>query len=177
MQYICGVRAIEVFQGSAAEVTKAYYAELMKRGPAGVVAVNLMRAQKCSTRAKKYRGGIRGMGSYRSMAYETKNLAMRNLCSCLSAHGKQLRIKFGWKQDPACVFGGSPSWVLYIDLPQGQVSFHSPARLSSEDYVGEWDRERKSEERIVAFCDSVFDREIERGERADSLDGQPLLSC
>jgi hypothetical protein len=152
------MRAREVFEGSDAEVTKAYYASLAKRGAAGDVAINLMRAQKYSTRAKRYRGGIRGVGSFRSMAYATKTWAMENLCRCLSAQGKQLRIKFGWKPDPDCVFGERESWVVYVDLPHGQVSFHSPTRLSSEDYAGEWDREHKSEERILAFCDSVYDR-------------------
>lgn len=150
------MNARDVFEGSEAEVTKAYYAALAARGPAGDVAVNLMRAQKCSTRAKRYRGGIRGVGSYRSMAYETKSWAMVNLCKVLDTHGKQLKIRFGWKPDPTVIFGERPSWVLYIDLPQGQVSFHSPSRLSDHGYAGEWDRERRSEERVLAFCDSVY---------------------
>jgi hypothetical protein len=155
------MKALDVFLGSDAEVTKAYYAALAKRGPAGDVAVNLMRAQKCSTRAKKYRGGIRGVGSYRSMAYETKSWAMENLCKVLAEHGKRLRIRFGWKLDPDVLFGERPSWVLYIDLPQGQVSFHCPSRLSPHDYAGEWDREHRSEERVIAFCDSVFQSRID----------------
>lgn len=141
-----------VFDGSDGEVTRAYYAALARRGPAGEVAVNLFRAQKCSTRAKLYRGGIRGVGSFRRIAYGTKALAMSNLCELLPA----CAIPFGWKQDPECVFGEKASWVLYIDLPQGQASFHSPERLSAHDYPGEWDGEWKSEERILAFCDEVF---------------------
>lgn len=152
------MRAIEIFEGSDSEITKAYYAVLATRGPAGDVAINLMRAQKCSTRAKRYRGGIRGVGSYRSMAYDTKNWAIEKLCDVLEEHGATLGIRFGWKRDPLVVFGERPSWVLYVDLPQGQVSFHSPERLSFHDYAGEWDRERKSEERILAFCDSIYDR-------------------
>ena len=89
------MRAIEVFAGSDAEVTKSYYAILSKRGPAGLVAINLMRAQKCSSRAKLYRGGIRGVGSFRSMAYDTKNWAMSNLCEVLDNHGARLKISFG----------------------------------------------------------------------------------
>lgn len=54
--------AITVFEGSDGELTKTYYAELSKRGPIGEVAMNLFRAQKCSERAKVYRGGIRGKG-------------------------------------------------------------------------------------------------------------------
>lgn len=155
------MRAREVFDGSDAEVTKAYYASLSKRGPAGDVAVNLMRAQKCSTRSKLYRGGVRGIGSFRSMAYETKTWAIQNLCAVLGSHGKRLRIGFGWKLDPDVVFGDRPSWVLYVDLPQGQVSFHCPSRLSDHDYRGVWDGVHKSEERILAFCDSVFDHGLD----------------
>ena len=32
-----------------------------------------------------------------------------------------------------------PMWVLYLDLPTGQVSFHAPARGPGPDYPGEWD--------------------------------------
>lgn len=64
------MKALEVFNGSEGAITRAYYAALEQRGAAGIVAVNLFRAQKCSTRAKKYRGGIRGVGSYRGMAYD-----------------------------------------------------------------------------------------------------------
>ena len=120
-----------------------------------------MRAQKCSTRAKKYRGGVRGLGSYSRLAYETKSWAMENLCGILDKYGRALKIRFGWKQDPDIVFGERPSWVLYVDLPQGQVSFHAPSRLSPHDYGGDWDREHKSEERILAFCDSVYDHGVD----------------
>src|SRR6266446_4011585 len=154
--------AREIFDGSSPETTRAYYAALAKRGPAGDVAVNLFRAQKCSARAKRYRGGIRGVGSYRSMAYSTKSWAMKNLCQVLAAHGDELGISFGWKRHREVVFGARPSWVLYIDLPQGQVSFHSPDRLSAHEYPGEWDRERKSEERILEFCDLIFRSESAR---------------
>jgi hypothetical protein len=170
------MRAQEVFEGSDPETTKAYYASLARRGAAGDIAANLFRAQKCSTRAKRYRGGIRGVGSYKSMSYARKTWAMENLCSCLSAHGKQLRIKFGWKQDPDCVFGDKPSWVIYIDLPQGQVSFHSPTRLSPHGYRGKWDRERKSEERVLAFCDAVWEGTWPKG-RAAACTGGQLSFC
>lgn len=163
------MRARDVFEGSDPEITKRYYAALVRRGAAGEIAVNLMRAQKSSTRAKRYRGGIRGLGSFRSMAYETKTWAMQNLCRCLSAHGQQFRIKFGWKADPDCVFGEKSSWVLYVELPQGQVSFHSPTRLSDDDFGEEWDRERKSEERILAFCDEVNAGEWPAGQVRDQV--------
>ena len=47
--------------------------------------------------------------------------------------------------------------VLYVDLPNGQVSFHSPERFDGPDYLGEWDGLRMSEERIIQFCQEVFD--------------------
>lgn len=153
--------AREVFDGSDADITKEFYSALMLRGPAGAVAANLMRAQKASTRAKRYHGGIRGVGSYSSLAYTNKNNAMIALCKLLEQHGRQLRIRFGWKQDPDVLFDRRVSWVLYIDLPQGQVSFHCPERLSGHDYAGEWDRQRKSEERIIDFCQRVFEQGID----------------
>ena len=69
----------EIYYGSDGESTKALYARLWKLGPVGVIAVNLFRACKCSERAKQYHGGIRGKGSYRSMAYERKQWSIAAL--------------------------------------------------------------------------------------------------
>ena len=145
--------AMEIYLGSDGDATKAFYAELEKAGPIGIVAVNLMRAVKCSTRAKLYRGGIRGRGSYKNMAYDRKQWAMDNLCKVLLAHGESLWINFGWKKDPAQKYH---EWVLYCDLPQGQVSFHTASRGAGPDYLNDWDGQHKSPERIIQFCDSVL---------------------
>lgn len=147
------MKAHEVYNGSEGALTRAYYAALEQRGPAGIVAVNLFRAQKCSTRAKKYRGGVRGVGSYRGMAYDRKAWSMGNLCAALAEHGEALGIAYGWKRDPLAL---TNPWVLYVDLPNGQVSFHSPTRGEGSDYAGEWDAMHASEQRILAFCDGVM---------------------
>jgi hypothetical protein len=146
--------AAEIFNGSDRYATKAYYRELTERGPLGIVAMNLFRAQKCSSRAKVYRGGIRGRGSFKSMAYERKQWSMAELVKTLMSQPHLDGIVFGWKRDEAAQFG--PEWVLYVDLPQGQVSFHSPGRGEGPDYPGDWDRKHRSEKRILAFCDSVM---------------------
>lgn len=145
------MRSREVYQGSDGALTKRYYAELESRGPLGQIAMNLFRAQKCSARAKLYRG--RG---YKSEAYARKSWSMGNLVEILGHAGAAEGISFGWKTDPATVFGNEPSWVLYVDLPDGQVSFHSPHRGAGPEYVGEFDGAHKSEERILEFCDRVF---------------------
>jgi hypothetical protein len=142
-----------VYAGSDGALTRRFYAELEQCGPVGLVALNLFRAQKCSARAKVYRGGVRGVGSYRGMAYERKNWSMHNLCRMLSTHGPALGITWGWKKDPMQSFH---NWVLYVDLPGGQVSFHSAERLDGPDYSADWDRQRKSAERIIEFCDAVL---------------------
>jgi len=149
------VKAIEVYQGSDGDLTKRFYAELEQRGPVGMIAVNLFRAQKCSSRAKVYRGGIRGQGSYRGMAYDRKQWSLNNLCKVLLEHGKALGIAFGWKQDPGQEFH---TWVLYVDLPWniGQCSFHASGRGEGPTYAGDWDGAHKSAERIIHFCDVVY---------------------
>ena len=48
--------------------------------------------------------------------------------------------------------------VLYVDLPQGQVSFHSRVKYDGPEYGGDWDGKYKSEERIVEFADAVVAR-------------------
>lgn len=145
--------AREIYETSDGAETKKFYALLEARGLAGALAVNLFRAQKSSARAKVYRGGVRGHGSYRGMAYDRKDWALRNLCHVLSTQTDG--VKWGWRRDP-----NTPGfeWVLYLELPQGQVSFHSAARYEGPDYAGEWDGQHMSAARILAFCDSVLER-------------------
>ena len=143
-------KALSVYLGSDGELTSRYYAHLKTLGPLGEVAMNLFRAQKCSTRAKVYRG--RGN---KEAAYATKSWSMDNLCTTLAQHAERLGIFYGWRSDTATVFRGVPSWVLYVELPEGQVSFHSPTRGAGPDYEGQWDGAKKSDARIIQFCDRV----------------------
>lgn len=57
-------------------------------------------------------------------------------------------LRWGWKPDPT---QRHAKFVLSVDLPNGQVSFHSPVRHVGPDYEGEWDGER-----IIEFCESVL---------------------
>jgi len=154
------MKAQDVYAGSNGEVTTTYYRLLSAKGPVGLVAVALFRAQKCSHRAKQYRGGSKENGqykSYRQMAYDRKNWSMGELCKALTTH-KDIGIAWGWKEDPA-----APrfSWVLYIDLPTGQVSFHSETRMDGPDYKGDWDGVREaSAGRVLRWCDMVFGGEV-----------------
>lgn len=150
-------RAIEVYLGSDGESTKQFYAVLLARGAAGDIAMNLFRAQKASERAKVYRGGARGRGSFKSLAYDKKTWSMKNLCRVLTWRGAELGIRFGWKEDPETLFGERASWVLYVDLPTGQVSFHAPVRGDGPDYPGEWDQQRgMSVQRVLDYAEAVF---------------------
>ncbi len=145
------MKAAEVFAQNNGEVTRAYYEVLNARGPAGQVAVALFRAQKRSTRAKKYR-----RGKWRHAAYDVKNWSLSEVCRLLKEHGAALSIRYGWKRDP-----NTPGFeqVLYVDLPNGhgQVSFHSAVRYEGPDYAGDWDGHRLSAERIIAYADAVME--------------------
>ena len=143
------MKAIDVYKGSDGAVTKAYYAELEKHGPAGLIAMNLFRAQKCSERAKVYKGRV-----YKDAAYDRKNWSMQNLVNALVEHGAALGIRWGWGLDGQET--DFAPWVLYIDLPQGQVSFHSTRFHEGPSYAGKWDGATgASPLRIVCFCDAV----------------------
>ena len=130
-----------IYTGSNGDATTALYQLLEQRGPIGVVAVNLFRAMKNSERAKVYRGGIPGKGSYRRMAYDRKQWAMNNLCRVLSQYAGELGVVWGWKRDPLEPVHG---WVLYVELPTGQISFHTGARGDGPDFAGEWDGQRRT---------------------------------
>ncbi len=125
-----------VYLGSDGEATKALYERLGAIGPAGAIAVNLFRAQKSSGRAKVYRGGQRGRGSFRGMAYDRKGWALDNLCGGLVEHGEALGLAWGWGEDSKQPVHRH---VLYVDLPAGQVSFHTGSRGVGPNYPGRWD--------------------------------------
>lgn len=175
------MNARAIFEGDDAAKTRAYYAALERRGPIGEFAANLMRAQKASTRAKRYRGGISGVGSFSDLAYQKKSESLIRLCewllsnplevgvkpgawlsyagellSCgesVSLQHPPLSLRWGWKIDPNQPYA---KWVLYIDLPHGQVSFHSTERFGGPDYPAEFDGAHASADRIISFCNFVF---------------------
>ena len=136
--------AKDVFDGSDGRLTVAYYRRLCAIGTQGVVAMNLFRAAKRSARAKEYR-----RGRFSHSAYDVKNYLLQQLCAVLPSSG----LAYGWKLDQ-----NTPGyeWVLYVDLPCGQVSFHSASRLDGPDYAREWDRTHESPWRIMKFCDTVL---------------------
>jgi hypothetical protein len=138
---------LEIFAGSNGQATLDLYARLENLGPIGAVALNLFRAQKASSRAKVYRRRFKGV------AYDKKNWSMKLLCDALSASATELGIEFGWREDPMQEFH---KWVLYVDLPMGQVSFHSAAPLSPERYEKLWDGSKDSAARIIRFVESVL---------------------
>jgi hypothetical protein len=153
------VDALEVYKGTksaGALLTKRYYALLAQLGPVGDVAMNIFRAQKASARAKVYRGGVRGVGSFRAMAYDKKDWSIDQLCKALLAH-PETGITFGWKLDPKMVaLHEAAKWVLYVDLPEGQVSFHNVKRHAGPDYPGDWDGKLNvSGQRIIDFCNRI----------------------
>lgn len=139
-----------IFNQQNGDVTKAYYAKLNGMGLAGQLAVALFRAQKRSTAAKKYRGR-----RFTRDAYEVKNWSLSEICriaGCMSAF--ESSPVWGWKRDPATP---GYEWVLYVELPTGQCSFHSPDRLNGPDFTGDWDSRIPSQTAITRYCDSVWE--------------------
>lgn len=143
------VALMQVYAGSDGAATKALYARLEPLGPAGAVAINLFRAHKASARAKLYRGG-----GHRGRAYDKKEWSLGNVAEILAAHADALHIRWGWKLDPTQAFH---RWVIYVDLPAGQVSFHAAARGEGTDYPGDWDGSREQgPTRICRYVQQVL---------------------
>lgn len=144
----------EIYDGSNGDATMALYKRLDALGPAGTIALNLFRAQKNSSRAKVYRGGLPGKGSYKRMAYDRKNWAITNLTHVLDATAASLGIRWGWHRDDK-----TPGfeWVLYVDIPTGQCSFHTNHRGLGPDYPGQWDGlNGAAHHRIVEWCEQLL---------------------
>ena len=140
------------YYGSHSGKSRSVCARMERAAAVGVVAAELYRAQKASSRAKVYRGKVSDNGpKYRDLAYTRKDDAIRAVTYALAEPGHDLT--WGWGVDSA-----QPTYqdVLYIDLPTGQVSFHAAARYDGPDYPGEWDRTHASETRIIDFCQSVY---------------------
>lgn len=133
------------FHGSDATVTRRLHRQLEQAGQPGVIAAALMRAQKASTRAKLYRG------DYVDWSYGRKAVGMTALVGLLASD--PCGMTWGWGYDPAESWF---PWVLYVELPEGQVSFHAHGRGDGPDYPGDWDGEHKSVSRIIAFADRIL---------------------
>ncbi len=128
MTYDLG-KVMAVYMGSNGDETKQLYEALAKLGVQGDVGVNLFRACKASERAKGYR-------RHRGDAYAKKQWSMDNLARTLGEHAQALGILWGWGEDAKQEFH---RWVLYVDIPTGQVSFHTAERGTGPDYAGKWD--------------------------------------
>lgn len=143
-----------VYYGSNAANTRRLGTQLKSCGPMGELASLLFTAQKASSRAKCYRGIEPACGrSFRDLSYERKQEALCQLAHLLDKHGTSLGIRWGWGKDDNPKM---PDWVLYIDLPQGQVSFHSLIRFLGTNYEDNWDGHDFSESRILEFCASAL---------------------
>lgn len=127
----------KAYDGSDGEYTRALYAHLLTMAPRGLIAMNLLRTLKASTRAKSYRGRPgRGSPSYSTMAYDKKDWSIGELCGALIANPDVI-ASWGWGYDRNAV---GFEHVLYVDIPgAGQVSFHTKYRRGGPDYPGAWD--------------------------------------
>jgi len=147
------ISADAVFDRSDGTLTRMYLARLERLGEEGKIAARLFRVQKSSSSAKVY------SPEHRDHAYNRKSEVMDTLTSSLM---KYKQFPWGWKRDPNQTYA---PWVLYVDLPQGQVSFHSRELGFGPDYSGEWDGEHESESRILQFCDSLLNVELDAAEQ------------
>ncbi len=140
---------LTVYHGSDGDATKALYASLEQLGPIGNIAVNLFRAQKNRARAKVYRGR-----RFKGAAYDRKQWALDNLAQALESHAAECWMEWGWGTDLEQPFH---KIVLYVDLPTGQVSFHTDRRGIGPDYPHAWDgKTNASANRIIRFVARVL---------------------
>lgn len=149
----------DIYSASDGAATLQLLKALRRITPYGRIAAELIRAQKASTRAKMYRNGIQqsdgNYNSFRELAYDVKGESLRVLC--LELDTNSFGLKWGWGFDPDHKQNLN---VFFVDLPTGQASFHSPARLSGPEYDSPWDGQLSSEDRIISFCQRVLDGEF-----------------
>ena len=150
------VSASKVYHGSDGGVTRSFCCRLKKCGHVGQLAAALFMAQKYSSRAKTYQDGIDlpdgRKASFTDLTYQKKNKHLEALCRLLSTDS--CGFAWGWGKNPRQRYA---SYVLYVELPQGQVSFHSPTRIPGPEFPGVWDGQHANAERVIAFCDALMD--------------------
>lgn len=144
-----------IFFGSDPVATRLFCAELHGRGQIGKIAAALFTVQKASSRAKVYRGGKKQEDGrevpYNDLAYGRKGEFLKRLAELLVRD--DCGMAWGWGLD---LKQPKAKHVLFIDLPQGQVSLHSVQRFVGADYHGEWDGTNATEDRVIAFCESFW---------------------
>ena len=105
-------------------------------------------------RRREYNDGSRYSGAnyYRSRRardhdYYEKRIAISNAVKLATEAG----VKFGWRRDGSLV-----PWVVYFEVPTGQVSFHDSTRGEGSDYDQPWDGVRNaSGERISSAIEAL----------------------
>ena len=169
--------SFSVFQGSDSARTRKFLTHLEKQGQPGRIAAALFRSQKASSKAKLYSGGIErsngGFSSFRTLSYEKKSQALKALCSLLLVDSAG--IEWGWGRDEE---NSRAPHVLYLELPTGQVRFHSAERFAGPDYPGKLDGERASEARIIGYCDQFAEGLVLPPERPREVrEFDPYAEC
>ena len=143
---------LSIYEGSDGALTSGLYAALEQLGPAGHVAVNVFRANNASQRAKVYRG------RYKGMAYDRKAWSIENLVKALQNHAATIGVRWGWREDPEQPVH---RWVFFVELPTGQVSFHTEHRLEGPDFPEAWDGVRGvSPIRICQWCAALIEQSM-----------------
>ena len=135
--------------------TRRLLASLRGAGPKGRIAAGLLKAMKASSRAKKYRGGYRhdngDVTEFSKYSYRRKQAGLKEVC--LQLELDPCGMTWGWGTDSK---NAEAPHVLYIDLPQGQVAFHSTKRYAGPNYSGKKSA-KHSERRVISFCHDVFE--------------------
>lgn len=135
--------------------------QLRLHGRVGMIGAALLNCQKESSNAKKHLKGHAGAIQSRRLSrerYQQKHQAM----AALQVHLKEYQtFNWGWAPDPN-PSKSSAVHVLYVDLPTGQVGFHSTQMLgrNAKVYTGQWDGQNKNMERIFKFCEDILNRKI-----------------
>lgn len=157
----------DAYHGRDAARTRRAMAQLEMRGYAGKLAAALFRVQKASYRAKKYRGKSKSRG------YSRKVECIDQLCDILSF--PESNVRWGWGKDRK----GFLADVLYVDLPCGQVSFHSTHRGHGPDYPGKWDCRQNSWKNVLKFGQEVIDNidPIEEEKKPRVLAKKKTFTC
>ena len=148
-------RVSEAFSTSNAPLSRRLCNDLDSMGPMGQLASLLFKAEKARKQANSYSGEAPvSRRQYRDYSQDRlREMLIKTVC-LLDAHAKAMGVDWGWRIDDK---SDSPTWLLCIELPTGQVTYRLSGRCMGPEYELGSEGDSRNSDRITRLCADVLD--------------------
>ena len=148
------IRVVKAFYGYDAMAIQDVKARLKAGGLKGELADLLFEAERTDLNAGVCRTTPAcSWTSRHRRKWDRWIRALKALVSFLDRSASQLGIHWGWQEHENQT---GPFWVVFIDLPTGQVFYSAPERLTDHQYEGSMEWSESNEIPIFEFCEEIL---------------------